>query len=134
MQKIINHTQILTENKVCVIIPSYNNAGTLSKVIKDVLKYSTDVLVVNDGSTDNTSEVLSKFKNIRIISYAKNRGKGYALRKGFKFAIDNMELIKWRLGDISSEEPPRIVLENMLVCGNCHSFSNNDPSKIATII
>jgi len=43
----------------------------------------------------------------------------------FKFAVDNMELIKWRLGNISSDEPPKIVLENMLVCGNCHSFSND---------
>ena len=43
----------------------------------------------------------------------------------FEFALKNMESIKWCLGDVSSEEPPRVVLENMPMCGNCHSFSAN---------
>ena len=43
---------------VCVIIPTYNNAGTLACVLTDVLEYAPDVIVVNDGSTDNTAEVL----------------------------------------------------------------------------
>ena len=43
----------------------------------------------------------------------------------FEFAVNNMETIKWCLGDISSSEPARIVLENMPVCGNCHSFTND---------
>ena len=41
----------------------------------------------------------------------------------FDFAVKNMETIKWCLGDISSEKPPQIVLEDMMVCGNCHSFT-----------
>ncbi|MFC1692941.1 tetratricopeptide repeat protein [Candidatus Latescibacterota bacterium] len=43
----------------------------------------------------------------------------------FRYALENMELIKWCLGDVSSEKTPRVVLENMLMCGNCHSFSAN---------
>ncbi len=43
----------------------------------------------------------------------------------FEFAVNNMETIKWCLGDVSSGEPPNVVLENMPVCGNCHSFSDD---------
>jgi tetratricopeptide (TPR) repeat protein len=47
----------------------------------------------------------------------------------FSYALAHTDYIKWRLGDISSENPPKIVLENMVVCGNCHSFSK-DGSRI----
>lgn len=43
----------------------------------------------------------------------------------FLFAVHHMETIKWCLGDISSEKPPRIVLEDMPVCANCHSFTQD---------
>jgi len=43
----------------------------------------------------------------------------------FEFAVNHMETIKWCLGDVSSDDPPRVVLENMPVCGNCHSFSQD---------
>ncbi len=45
--------------KICVIIPTYNNAGTIAEVVTEVLRYSGDVLVVDDGSTDSTPEILS---------------------------------------------------------------------------
>ncbi len=41
----------------------------------------------------------------------------------FEYAVDHKDEIKWRLGDISSDEPPPVILENMTVCGNCHSFT-----------
>ena len=43
----------------CVLMPTYNNAGTLRKVILGVLEYSADVIVVNDGSTDATADILN---------------------------------------------------------------------------
>ncbi len=73
---------------ICVLIPTYNNAGTLSCVLSDVLKYTSNVIVVNDGSTDNTADILDRFKGkIHVVSYAKNKGKGGALKEGFKYAI-----------------------------------------------
>ncbi len=41
----------------------------------------------------------------------------------FRFALRNVPMIRWRLGNISSREPPPVVLTNLPVCGNCHSFS-----------
>lgn len=74
--------------KICVIIPTFNNQNTIVKVIKDVGNYCYDILVVNDGSTDQTSELISLINNIEVVSYDKNVGKGYAIRQGFKKALE----------------------------------------------
>ncbi len=41
----------------------------------------------------------------------------------FRYAVEHMDSIRWRLGDVSSYEPPKVVLDNMMMCGNCHSFT-----------
>ncbi len=81
-----NYHKIFEEKKCCVILPTFNNASVIDKVIQEVLKYTNNIIVVNDGSEDNTMEVISALKGIHVISYKKNRGKGYALKKGFKYA------------------------------------------------
>lgn len=73
--------------KYCVIIPTYNNEKTLESVISGVLVHTREIIIVNDGSTDGTAEILSRFSNLKIISYTPNRGKGYAIRQGFKAAV-----------------------------------------------
>lgn len=75
--------------KACVIIPTYNNAATLAAVIKDVSGYIDDIIVVNDGSTDNTVDIVNNFPSVHFISYSKNTGKGWALRKAFAYAIES---------------------------------------------
>ncbi len=72
----------------CMIIPTYNNEQTLSKVIEDVQAFTNNIIVINDGSTDSTTEILKRFNSIECISYSPNKGKGIALRTGFKRAID----------------------------------------------
>lgn len=69
-----------------VVIPTYNNDRTLGGVIAGVRRYCADIFVVNDGSTDRTAEVLASTEGIRTIAYARNRGKGYALRRGLRAA------------------------------------------------
>ena len=72
----------------CVILPTYNNAGTLAAVIESVAAYTRDILVVNDGSTDGTAAIIASFPYIKNISYPHNTGTGYALRRGFARAIE----------------------------------------------
>lgn len=73
--------------KCCVIVPTYNNQKTLKRVISGVLEYTNDVIVVNDGSTDNTTDILKEFNNqITVENLSVNSGKGAALRAGFKKA------------------------------------------------
>jgi glycosyltransferase involved in cell wall biosynthesis len=77
---------LFKELKCCVLIPTYNNAGTIASVIRDVIQYTDDVCVIVDGSTDNTIDILKGFDITRVHSYSTNKGKGYALRTGFDFA------------------------------------------------
>jgi len=72
--------------RACVIIPTYNNAATLADVIRDVSRYTDHIIVVNDGSTDNTREIIQSFPVVQPVSYEKNKGKGWALRQAFKYA------------------------------------------------
>src|SRR6187551_2249688 len=82
------HTRAAFEKfNCCVIIPTYNNAGTLKRVIESVLAFTDNIIVVNDGSTDETRNILGGFSEIQVLHFPANRGKGIALRKGFKEAV-----------------------------------------------
>ncbi len=84
-----NLIQTMRRHRICVLVPTYNNAGTLRNVVSGILNYSADVIVVNDGSTDNTAAILDSFGDaIHIVSYPRNAGKGHALKKGFRKAIE----------------------------------------------
>ena len=76
----------LKKHKVCIIVPTFNNAGSIVSVLDELLIYADDIIVVNDGSTDKTAEILNGYSNLIITSYKKNRGKGFALKKGFSLA------------------------------------------------
>lgn len=69
---------------ICVLIPTYNNAGTLHDVLRRTYAVADNIIVVNDGSTDNTQSLLDNSPvPVSIVSYPKNKGKGYALKQGF---------------------------------------------------
>lgn len=79
----------LKEAGCCVIMPTYNNAGTLAAVINDVLEYCQDLIVINDGSTDGTDGILKGFgQKIRVLTHPFNWGKGVALKNGLECARD----------------------------------------------
>ena len=70
----------------CVIIPTYNNHKTLSRIINSVLEQSSNIIIVNDGSTDSTKQIIDTYSNIHTIHFPINKGKGVALREGIKKA------------------------------------------------
>ena len=78
----------LRDRGICVVIPTYNNAGTIADVVRRTLTHCLDVIVVADGCTDGTLEILQNIEGITIVSYAKNAGKGCALKRGFKKALE----------------------------------------------
>jgi glycosyltransferase involved in cell wall biosynthesis len=75
------------QSDICVIIPAYNAAGTIGRVVKGALKYVPLVIVADDGSTDDTARSAAE-AGAQVISIAKNSGKGHALKILFKKAID----------------------------------------------
>lgn len=83
----IRQKQLLHDRGICVIIPTYNNGGTIGRVVTETLEMCDDVIVVNDGSTDSTTATLRSIEGITLVEYEVNRGKGYALRCGFEKAL-----------------------------------------------
>lgn len=80
---------IMRQKKICVLLPTYNNAGSLRDVLERVFPFCDDVIVVNDGCTDQTSQILDSFGDrITVVDYGKNHGKGYALKQGFRKALE----------------------------------------------
>ena len=67
-------------------LPVYNEVGYVDEILDQVSVYSGDILVVDDGSDDGTSDVLSKRRDITVVRHQKNLGYGAALRTAFEFA------------------------------------------------
>ena len=70
---------------ICVIIPIYDNAGTIRDVASRALEHCKDVFVVDDGSNDSPGKELEGLP-VRLVRHDRNKGKGKALKTGFKAA------------------------------------------------
>ena len=69
--------------KICAVVPTYNNAGTLAGVLDGVYKHISDIIVVNDGSTDGTAALLAGSPvPFTLVKFEANKGKGAALKAG----------------------------------------------------
>lgn len=75
--------------KFLTALPVYNEVAHVTPVVDLVLRYSPDVLVVDDGSSDGTSELLAARKDIRVVRHAKNQGYGAGLRSAFNYALEH---------------------------------------------
>ncbi len=74
--------------KIFAVIAAYNEHAHISKVVKDTKKYVSEVIVVDDGSRDNTEE-LAKQAGATVLRHVVNLGKGAALKTGCDFALEN---------------------------------------------
>ena len=100
MKPILLQQELLSLTHFCVIVPTYNNHKTLKKVLDSVLDYTTNIIIVNDGSTDETSEILKSYSHLIQIHHPKNLGKGRALRNGLRCArrITRTRMVRLRSG------------------------------------
>ena len=87
-----------SEFKLSIIIPVYNEDVTVHTVIEKILKikFNKEIIVVNDGSTDGTTDILKQYdkSEIKIVCHRKNLGKGAAIRTGFINATGDILLIQ----------------------------------------
>ncbi len=72
--------------KFLTALPVYNEVNHVTPVLDEVLRYSPDVLVVDDGSSDGTADVLRARHDIHLVTHADNQGYGAALRSAFDYA------------------------------------------------
>lgn len=71
---------------IAVLIPAYNASGSLRGVIEGIKGYKSDIVVVDDGSTDATAEI-ARAAGAQVLRHRRNRGKGVALQTGFRFLL-----------------------------------------------
>lgn len=78
---------------ISLVISSFNDAHRLSKTIPEILdyfeksSYTFELIIVDDGSSDNTEEIINLFNNrVHFLKHSKNQGKGYSIRKGIMSA------------------------------------------------
>lgn len=88
-------TESPSAQKVCCVIPCYNVASRCAEIVREAALYANQIIAVNDGSTDETDEVLRKVEaesngRVRVLSFVNNCGKGVALLKGFSYAIEKL--------------------------------------------
>ena len=94
--------------KLLTAIPVYNEELHLEGVLREVRRYAPDILVVNDGSTDRTGELLSRQEGLRAITHPHNRGYGAALISAFAYALKQDFDVLVTMDCDGQHEPARI--------------------------
>ncbi len=137
-------------NVLCVIIPVHNEEEYIEKVLDAVLKRQeiSKIIVINDGSTDNTSQILEKYQDnslIEIIDYKNNKGKGYAIRKALKknvapYVIIQDADLEYSITDYPALLTPLVTHSADVVFGvrfsgnNIDTFTHKLGNRIITIL
>jgi glycosyltransferase involved in cell wall biosynthesis len=84
---------MLKQSRIGVVIPTYNHGSRVKAVAYQARTLGFPVFVVDDGSTDNTAEMLSSLEGIIVLTHPENRGKGAALRTGFQAALQSCDWV-----------------------------------------
>jgi glycosyltransferase involved in cell wall biosynthesis len=99
---------------ISIVIPAYNEAQTIGNVIEetltvmDSLRLPYEIIIVDDGSTDNTRRIATNYK-ATVLHNGKNRGKGHAVRKGFRHAQGDIIVTIDADGSHSPKEIPELI-------------------------
>lgn len=129
-------------DKLCIIIPVYNNPNTIKKVVSEAETFGLSIIIVDDGSDILVETLLDNNDQIVIVHHSKNQGKGVALRSGAKQAIEmGFKYCLTMDGDgqhFSNDIPAFLALfereqnSNMLIIG-VRDFETCNPPKSSAI-
>ncbi len=108
--------QKTSERKLSIVIPVYNESQTIKEIVAKVVQvalpygWQKEIIVVDDGSTDGTRDILSNLnKDIRVILREENGGKGAALKDGFKAVTGDYVLIQDADAEYNPSEYPTLL-------------------------
>ncbi len=96
--------------RVLTALPVHNEAKYVVPVLAEVRKYSEDVLVVDDGSVDETPQLLSRELDVRTLTHETNLGYGAALRTAFEYALENEYDVLVTI-DCDGQHQPQLIPE-----------------------
>lgn len=121
----------IKEAMLSVVIPAYNEAKMIAEIVEGSLRYADEVVVVDDGSIDNTA-LVAKAAGAKVVRLPRNKGKGFALALGlYSAAINGADVIVCLDGDGQHDpnEIPKVALpiirgEADLVIGSRYMDSN----------
>ena len=103
------------QNNICAVIPFYNEEKHIRNVVENVLNYVDLLILVNDGSTDNSLSFLPTNDKIILINHPNNLGKGAALKTGFKKSIEANSKITVSIDGDNQHDPkfiPDLIKES----------------------
>jgi dolichol-phosphate mannosyltransferase len=110
--------------RILTALPVYNEVSHVNPVLDEVARYAGDILVVDDGSTDGTSELLAARHDIHVIRHETNRGYGAALRAAFEHAVrfryDMLVTI-----DCDGQHEPQRIGQLVAACSNADIVSGS---------
>lgn len=111
-------------DRVLTALPVYNEVTHVMEVLDQALRYSHDVLVVDDGSTDGTSALLATRSDIRVLSHPRNLGYGMALRSAFDYALREGYDVLVTI-DCDGQHEPRLIPEFVEACQDADIVSGS---------
>lgn len=94
--------------RILVAIPVYNEERHVAGVLQQVRAWASEILVVNDGSTDGTADLLAREKDLHLIAHRQNRGYGAAIRSAMAFALAHHYDVLVTMDCDGQHEPHRI--------------------------
>ncbi len=94
--------------RILTALPVFNEQAHLVDVLKEVRLYADDILVVDDGSSDGTAQLLAGMEDIHVVTHVVNQGYGAALRSAFNFAIQNHYDVLVTI-DCDGQHQPRLI-------------------------
>ena len=126
--------------KVSIVVPCYNEENRIKPFLTSLIQFSKanlknyEIIFINDGSKDKTLDVLKEFsKDIKLISYEKNKGKGGAVREGILSSMGEKVLFIDADGSIQPDEIPKMLekLDNYDVVVGDRASKDSDVNAIA---
>jgi glycosyltransferase involved in cell wall biosynthesis len=81
----------MSNKNICIIVPFYNEEEVIAKVLSELIDKDYNVLAIDDGSTDKSSEIAKSF-SCKVLTHPSNFGQGAALQTGISFARLNSNI------------------------------------------
>lgn len=111
--------------RILTALPVFNEEGHVAEVLNEVRKYSKEILVVDDGSSDRTEEILKTINGIYVVRHQQNQGYGAALRTAFTYALSGQYDVLVTI-DCDGQHQPALIPEMAAAVFN----QNDQPADI----